>query len=314
MPGDLRPPSPVPLPDFLAQQITTPPYLVDPYVPAGGIVFLYGKPSLGKSPLTWKMAQCVALGVPFLGCPTAQATVLYIDVDGTPAAELQKRLKLLPQPYPADFQLVLMAPFNIVGRGAESDLARTRLAQMSQSVKPGLVIVNTLRKVHWADDKESDVPSRVYTAFHGLFPGASILFVHHDKKTVLGPSGASTEADEAFSGSQAWLNDATVGLHLVRHGAEGLLRLDHTKTQVSERKPPLMLVLAPDGTTLTTQEEHHFKRLEAAWADLDPAWTKQAKVTAVRGQLGVSESTVWRWLRKWDTVKSPKPHDSTTST
>lgn len=307
-------PSPVPLPEFLGQIITTPPYLVDPYVPAGGVIFLHGKPSLGKSPLTWRMAQCVALGIPFLGCPTAQAPVLYIDVDGTPPAELQKRLRLLPLPHPPDFHLALLPPFNILGRGPEADAARHKLAQMHHSIAPRLVIVNTLRKIHWADDKESDVPSRVYTTFSGVFPGTAILFIHHDKKTILGPSGAATEADEAFSGSQAWLNDATVGLHLVKHGGEaGSLRLEHTKTQVSERKPPLILHLGSDGTTIELLNTHHFAQLARFWPTLGTVLTKRAKVRVAAEHFQVAESTVWRWLKIAPLSLDGQGDESTTS-
>lgn len=292
--------APVALPDFLAHKIHAPAYIIEPYIPAGGIVFLYGKSSIGKSPLTWEMARCVALGIPWLGHRTTKQAVLYLDVDGTPPAELQKRLALLPKPPPDNFYLSLRSPFNILERGPQGELTRGALHKMADEIRPGLVIINTLRKVHWGDDKESDVPSRVYHEFHTCFPGATVVFVHHDKKTNNVP-GVVQDQDETFSGSQAWLNDATVALHLRRSGPEtGHLRLDHTKSQVSEKRPPLMLVLEEDGTTLKLLRETHTEKLAEVWAGLDQSKTKRELVAEASVILGCSPRTVWRWLEGAD--------------
>jgi hypothetical protein len=187
-------------------------------------------------------------------------------------------------------------PFNVLN---PTDPAVTRLHVLAAEHHPDLVIVNTLRKVHQEDDKESDVPSRVYGAFQAIFPGAAIWFTHHDKKT--GDPAVARPRDEEFSGTQAWINDATVGLHLVRGGEEeGLLRLEHTKSQVSAQIPPVMLSLAKDGSNITLHGDRQLRQVVDAFASLDPALSKteRVKLTSQRLGTGFSERTVWSVLRR----------------
>lgn len=279
----------IPASEFVQQveHVTT--FLVDPYVPAGGIIFLYGKTSIGKSPLTWELARCVAGGVPFLGCPTRMGTVLYLEVD-TPAPLVRERLKVAPTP--PGWIMAFARPFNIL---APYDATVMALKAVAHDVRPNLVIVNTLRKAHWADDRESHIPGRIYGAFQSLFPGAAVWFNHHDKKS--GNPAEQGDPDEAFSGSQAWLNDATVGLHLVTSGqGKGMLNLVHTKTQVSARRPALTLRLEPDGTTITPYDRA--AEVRAAYELTDASLSARQRVKLTADALGRSESSVWEWLSK----------------
>jgi hypothetical protein len=162
-------------------------------------------------------------------------------------------------------------------------------------IKPALVIVNTLRKVHFADDKESNVPARVYGAFMNIFPSAAIWFTHHDKKT--GDPTIQTDPDEDFSGSQAWINDATVGLHLIKSSnAKGCMRLDHTKSQVSEQVPPVTLMLEDDGTNIGLYSKSRATRVSNIYTALDGG-TVRERVAKTAQVLGVSDRTVWRALK-----------------
>lgn len=236
-------------PQLATKSYPDPQFLLDPYIPTGGIAFLYGDTSIGKSPLTWQIASSVASGMNFFGLPCQKGNVLYIELD-TPELSIADRLKKFPSP-PENVWWLFSHPLSIP---AISGQVKEEFQKAREELKPVLVIINTLRKVHDMDDKESRTPALVYGAFQKLFPGAALLFVHHTRKKSLDPKLREVDK-ESFSGAKNWLNDAQTGLHLEvyrsRLGKENL-RLYHRKSQVSETLRPLPLLLHQDGTTLTS--------------------------------------------------------------
>lgn len=222
------------------------PWLIQPYIPREGVIFLYGKKGVGKSPLTWSLAHSVASGEPWLGLPVQNTgTVLYIEVD-SPLSVVKVRtdhMRFTPQTlfyFPTDPLLCLPEGY-------------AQLKRETEQVSPALVIVNTLRKIHSYSDKDSDTPARIYSKFRRLWP--SILFVHHEKRTPANPDEAF-EPGEEFSGSLAWHNDAQTCLHLRRatrskeDGSHNLL-LINTGNQLTALAPTLKLELGQDGYSLS---------------------------------------------------------------
>jgi RecA-family ATPase len=245
--------------DFVKQQQKAIPWLIEPYLPAGGVVFLHGPTSAGKSPLTWKIANAVAGGEDFFGYKTqTTGPVLYIELD-TPGDLIRPRLLKLEAIAEEFYLATFDKPLNTIDLAPED---AERLARL-RMLNPKLVIVNTLRKAHAADDKESHVPSLVYGKWQEMYPGATILFVHHDKKSP--KAGDDYDPNDSFSGNKAWANDAQVVLKLIKLGdhfggddenggeeeyKKTKVSLRMTKSQVSdcELYPPLHLQLDTDGT------------------------------------------------------------------
>lgn len=272
-------------------ELDMPEFWLDPYIPAGGITFLWGDTSIGKSPLTWAMASAIAQGQPFFGLPTKAAHVLYIEVD-TPLHSLQPRLVKMP-PAPNVWWLVmdpLSVPFV-----EPSEMAL--LHEAREASQPKVVFVNTLRKVHDLDDKESRTTKVVYSFFRKVFPGASLVFIHHMRKRSQDPK-ALDHAKEGFSGAKNWLNDAQVGLQLElrARGPEGLaLLLHHRKTQVSEELRPMGLLLGSDGTTLSCPMVAELEAIRGLMASpAAAALTGRALDGMLATRLGVSPSTARR--------------------
>ena len=271
--------------DLAAEPLDNAPFLIDPYVPRESIILLHGKYSTGKSPLTWELARCVGEGLPFFGHPSTLGRVLYLELDA-PKIIIKKRLYGLPpaqnvwwlflSPYPPD--LPLMA-------------AQTALT-------PALVIVDTLRKAYLGSDIESQAASRVYSRFRHLFPQAALLFVHHDRKDSTDPESHPTE-DESFAGSQAWMNDVQVGLHLSRVN-EHTFRVKHTKSQVSALVEPFSFTLDSNGVLQPDITARFF----AFWSTLPESVGKTVRVRSAVHELGLSERTVWRLLRN---LEGPGP-------
>jgi RecA-family ATPase len=291
------------LPEFLKQKPGSVPWLIEPFLPAGGVVFMHGPTSTGKSPLTWKIATCVSNGVDFFGYKVQKTgPVLYVELD-TPANLIHPRLAKL-EVKPDQMHLsVFSRPLNIINPDS-ADVYR--LSELYNKVKPVLVIVNTLRKSHASDDKESHVPSLVYGAWQSYFPGATILIVHHDKKEQEGQN-----PDQAFSGNQAWANDAQVSLHLVRRGnyehkddekdehKKTLVSLKMTKSQVSDHElfQPLHLQLCNDGTNWEESGPDSYRKY---FSNLDKNLSRAARIEATMLRFGMGKSAIYNACKGLD--------------
>lgn len=288
------------LTDLLSAADTPPDFLCDPYILRRGITYLHGKTSIGKSPLTWELARCIAQGLPFLGHPTTAGTVLYLEADTAPTL-MSPRLRLLPEPrgnWTFDFLL-----------GASMDLANEghsihhHLAALHHQLHPDFVIWNTLRQFYKGSAIDSDTVTRVYNAMYRAFPVAGHLVVAHDRKGSTHPDATHHE-DEDFAGSAAWRDLATTALHLVRRTTKGgtLLSLEHTKSQVSEQADPLRYTLDPDGTRLHPVGHPLYPALKALMDDLGQCQATAEVVTLAQKELNISRKTVFRILAS---VKPP---------
>lgn len=275
--------------DFVRKEFETPAWLINPYVPADGIVFLWGETSTGKSPLGWHLAAAVGRGDNFFGLPALAGRVLYLEVD-TPQRLVHERLKLLAPAPNVDF--LFLPPLSV------PEVAAADLALLERAAREGydMVIVNTLRKVHDLNDKDTTTPKMVYSFFQHLFPGTALVFVHHTKKTQVNPDGSHGKSKESFSGAMNWLNDAQVGVHLTQYDSqkEGInIRLNHEKSQVSELYGPLGLWLNPDnGAEMRCPKFEQLAKIYEIFHSSPLRGTKLDDMIAK--ELGVSTSLAWK--------------------
>ena len=223
-----------------------PAWLIEPYLPSEGIVFLYGKKGVGKSPLTWAMAQAVATGESDLFTVRSTGQVLYVEVDSPLPTVKLRAPKVLSSPnawycFPRDPLICL-------------PLGMAEIQRECRDLNPVLVIFNTLRKIHPWDDKVSETPTKVYGAMRAVWPKTCLLFVHHEKKD---PTQHFYSPGEEYSGSLAWHNDAQVALRLAvprgrpfkgeQEGAS--FTLYNTGNQLCAKAVPLRLILESNGAT-----------------------------------------------------------------
>ena len=273
-----------------------PKWLIEPYLPVEGIVLLHGKFSLGKSPLIWKFAQCVSEGVDFFGCvPERTGNVLYIEID-EPLIVTKDRLSEL-DPMPRNVHILGMKPFNIIQLSMEDE---EKFRDANDELKPAVVLINSLRKCHSMDDKDSATPSKVYGKWQELFPTSCLVFVHHDKKSDVVQGQRMESNDEDFSGSQAWINDAQIGLHLKSAPNARRTRqvvLEMTKSQLSSLQDPLKLRLADDGVNWVDAGAASIKDF---FSSLDKTLPKMTRYEITADKLNVSTKTVRRTLREVD--------------
>ena len=240
------------------------PFLVDPVIPSGGIVFVHGKRAIGKTHLCLTLSAALSGGGMLFGrYQTHKARTLYIQAD-TPEAVQAERVRKATTIYSMDEVYFYFPKYlNITTLHRDEEL----LTEL-QSVEADLVIWDTLRKTHKGGSNDDDVPSMVYGSAHDLFPDTTHMFVHHDKKTIVDQN--QLDPDELFRGSGAWLDDADTGIHL-SETAPGRLALNFTKVRTAPPQDPIALVLHSDALTLYSPGSA--EKLAAAWKLENPNGT-----------------------------------------
>jgi hypothetical protein len=266
--------------------------LLNPYIPKEGKVLLFGTTSIGKSPLMWTMAFCVAEGVPFFGLPVQQTNVLFIELDSSRVGT-KRRLKKRPELATENVGFIFLPGLNI------PNVDKKHFEEIQAGLRdldPGLIIVNSLRKCHSLDDKDSATTKIVYEWFDRVFPGRAVLICHHERKSPVNAKDREGGVDrENFSGSAAWSNDAQVTLHLRSHGGDkkANLALWHVKSQETEMYQPLPLKLHRDGTRLSCHLFEECEQIRMMLQDY-PSLTAKAKDYKIAGMLDCSVRTARR--------------------
>ena len=245
--------------DLLTTELPPLDWLVDPYVIAGeGITFLHGRWGSFKTPVAYAMGAAVATGRPLWGLPVVKGRVLFVQVD-TPrrvfferARDLAGLYGVLDDPtavydtflgYPG---LDLLKAHLGDGTASDKEMLR-RLKDIHARGRYDLVIIDSLRPLHTRQDSDSDVPPLVYRAVQQTFPGASVLLIHHDRKSQMDES--EDRARESFSGSQAWANHATIALKIKRTSDTQEVTLSHSKSQAGPTREDLQLVMVGNYAT-----------------------------------------------------------------
>jgi len=235
------------------------------------------------------MARAIGTGTHFFGLPAKEGRVLYLEVD-TPEQLAASRLRSSP-PAP-NVWWEFMEPLSIPNVTPEQ---HSILREAKEIARPDVVFVNTLRKVHDLDDKDSRAPKLVYSFFRHLFPTSALVFVHHMRKTHQDPK-AVVDQKEGFSGANNWLNDAQTGLHLETFSGEREnLRLYHVKSQVSATLRPLPLFL--DTSAEAALSSPLFTELSGALDVMNDTLIETGEVSSgvldslISARIGVSPST-----------------------
>lgn len=233
-------------------------YLVNPIVPLGGIVFIYGKSGVGKSPLSWALADAVSTGQSFLGMTVSgKSLVLYVDVD-TRWWTIQERWKQAG--FQPSFDIAVGDAFDCLAASWEFSETRAVFKERQKQAGYKLVVISTLAKIHSFSFSDPNAPAQVYSRWQEVFgEECALVFIHHDKKSSMteaeGADALYNTRRESFSGNQQWLDHCQVALHLVRHGSDYQFTLEHVKDQGSKKVEPLNLLLGNNGVDVTLDVE-----------------------------------------------------------
>lgn len=266
-----------------------PTWVVEGFVPANSVTFLWGESSIGKTPFCWHLAKSAAAGEPFFGWEVKRRwRTLFVEMDQTEKAT-QERVRDLHMPGVAFEHLGPVLDFS----------QEAILAHFAEAIayRPEFVLVDSLRRAHPFDDVKSNVPTVVYSMYRQLFPEAALLFIHHSRKMSKdereakrkSPEGDDVSEHESHSGSQAWKNDADHRIHVLHHPKQAFpMKVCVVSSKVGESRWHARFSLE-DGRRLFYEGDGTDE--VAVW--VGEGMTKADIVSRLR-QAGVSRSSAYR--------------------
>jgi len=241
---------------------------VDRLLPQEGVGILAGPAGHGKSWMLLDLAIECAHGGKWLGhFPTTAGRVLYIDEE-SPRALIRHRLKkLLTAKGLGEQQLDLLF---LIGRGICLNVPDSvgQLKRLLELHRPELVIVDSLIRVHRAEENSATEMSRVFAVVKDFVRayGCSILFADHLRK----PGHFGVSADQRLRGSTE--KAAFVDTLLSLQRKEDRIIVEHAKSRFAEPVSAFVVTIKdprPGSTDVAyggdAEEVKQAERLEAAF-------------------------------------------------
>jgi RecA-family ATPase len=225
----------------LYELFTSPPYeevwIASHLVPKGRMVALVGPAKSGKSLLALHCAAAIASGRHFLGKPTIQSTVLYIDQENIPLLDIKPRLEKMGYQWEdLDEHLI----YSSYGDFADFNTAKgaNQLMDVIREYDVQVVIIDTISRVVAGKENDNDTWNDLHKHLerHLKDEGISLLRIDHTgKDTDKGPRGGSAK-----------LGDVDMTL-MVTPGTNDTLRLyvENSRMMVNWTKAELQIIKEP---------------------------------------------------------------------
>lgn len=208
-------------------------WVIEPLIPLGGLVNLYGPPKGGKSYLALQLALDIGLRNPsWMGFPIkTHGLVCYLQLD-TPRSLWRNRIMKLEEEGICVEGFALadrgMAPwpFNILS----PEEGWNWLRKECDVLKPVMVIIDTLRDVHRGNENDSQYMQEVMNALVEACQPAAVVLISHARKANA-ERGFSLIDDQRGSTAIAGKMDAIIHL--------GAKKLSYTGRATEEGTIPL---------------------------------------------------------------------------
>ena len=191
-------------------------YLIEGLLPADDVHVAVGDSGLGKTPWAYQLGLCVATGEQFLGYPTRQGRLIYLDLENGPDAILNVAKSLCEhigiKPFPDEFLV-------------RSDEVIPELPHVVEEHRPDLIIIDTLRPFRPTAEKHNDEMGVFLNDLRSTARSAhcTILLVHHIRK----PGELGVPALEDMPVSE-WLYQAA--------GARALINQTNTRIALDRQR------------------------------------------------------------------------------
>ena len=168
-----------------AELLALPPpeWLIDPIMPTGALVGLYGEPWSGKSFVAIDMALCVASGLPWHGFETRQGFALYVSAEGGTGIGKRVLAWLTYHQLPVAQAHVawLTESIPIYGDSGNIDQLLDRINEIENL--PSIVVLDTLARCFDGDENQQEDMGRFIAGVDRLRHefGATVIVVHHTR-------------------------------------------------------------------------------------------------------------------------------------
>ncbi|MBI3292104.1 MAG: AAA family ATPase [Elusimicrobia bacterium] len=258
----------LPLAVFLESGGQTVEWCVERILPKEGAGILAGPAGYGKSWMLLDLAIECARGGKWLGqFPTSPLRVLYMDEESSPGL-LRKRLhKLLGG---KKLQREGLDLHFCVGQGLclTDPASAEQLWRLLEALRPGLVVIDSLIRVHRAEENSASEMAQVFNVVKNLIRefGCAFLFADHQRK----PGHFGTSLDLLLRGSSE--KAAFVDSLLSLQRKEEALIVEHSKSRYDESVPAFVVKIEDREQGTTT----------VAYAGEAEALKQQARLEAAR--------------------------------
>lgn len=275
-------------------------FYLEPFVPTEGIVLIFGKPGSYKTTIANTIANAIATGEPLWGItPNSAAPVLILELDTPKVAVKTRFIGGFKRDIGVHFYLYHGSIDFVSPIKAEQDIVRlSRLRALHEEHKYKVVIIDTVTHTHFMEEKSPQTVTQVYLAAQRLFPGAVLVFLHHEKKT---PNEQTEEMRlEAYSGSQQWGAQAQVVI-MTRMLDKKLhkVSIEVTKSQMGE-VPAEGLRLQVDGWRVSLESQHRIDRVEEELAKIPAGIPKRQVDELLAKALGIQPITARLRRLEWE--------------
>lgn len=227
-----------------------PKWLIETLLTEHSFNLLFGAPGSGKSFIALSFAACIAYGIPWLGKKVEQGPVVYAAAEGLlgfkqrfPAFQTHYGLEGNPPLFFADGSFDLTNETQVI-----------RLAYLIATVKPKLVVIDTLARVFGGGDENSAQHMNLFVKGVDTIrkqSNAAVLVVHHTPK--------NNPTQERGSGALRGAADAVIACIEEGEFADGkVIKLTCEKMKDAEpfEDIPILLktVELPDGRSSLVPE------------------------------------------------------------
>lgn len=235
----------IPLIELLKTEFPEARFIIEHLFEAGTINMLSAPPNKWKSWVVLHAAIAVASGENFLGkFKTEKLPVMIVNEEDNERL-LQERCNMLMEE-PADLPIY----FHIGKQIKITEEFVTELIAEAQLKSIGLMIFDSLRSVHEADENSSQEMQKIMDQLKQISrAGITVLFTHHNRKKPYG-GGSKDESGEESRGSSA-INAAIHG-HLSceesKHDEQTYLVIRQQKLKADKKLDPFEIRIEHDKT------------------------------------------------------------------
>jgi hypothetical protein len=263
---------PVSVGDVLTNPAPPPEFVWDGYLPRGVVALFGAHGGTGKSTIALMLAVAVTTGRPLFGVSTAPCPAVFVSLEDG-ANIVRHRLAGICRAWGIDPQSLIDLHivdgtenpelFAADARSAgESTPAYSEMLRLVENTRAGLVLVDNASDAFGGDE----IQRRQVRAFMRALGQvarktdcAVVLLAHVDKATS---RAKKPEGGEGYSGSTAWHNSARSRIFMAR-GDDGLLILEHQKSNLGQRREPITLAWPDGGLPMLASEAPNFDGLTA---------------------------------------------------
>lgn len=208
-------------------------YVIEDLLPDRSIALAVGDSGLGKSPLLYQAALCVASGIPFLGHRVRQGRVLYLDYENglgdVDDMVTQLSLHLGLSGKPEDLLL-----WNLNDSPSKWGQLGYKALDMIREVRPRFAVLDPITAFCPGIEEKNSRATEVFQEFRKVIRdcGTSIVPLHHLKKQSDNPEHAPASLESpAFRqwfrqarGCRALVNGSDVRIGIDEPAASGVIR------------------------------------------------------------------------------------------